>query len=269
MDIRLNQTFKDHRKRKRLCAELGPAAVLALVDLWLSVAENRPDGNLAGMDDTDIELEANWQGQNGRLIESLRRLKFLDGETGTYRIHNWAINQPWIVGFEKRSEHGKKAIAVRYANRQNTRSIPGVKKLATPLPSSPFPSIPNTIQSTPYPASGEPAKVEKKVKPPTRRELHHEAVKAAVIPASLNTPEFIEAWNRWNKQREDTKKWQTSGSVELQLKKCEEWGTARAIASLNNSIANTYQGLFEPSQSTGQQPPLPTVRKYRDESRLI
>lgn len=164
MDIRLNQTFKDHRKRKRLCAELGPAAVLALVDLWLSVAENRPDGNLAGMDDTDIELLSNWVGMPGRLIESLKRLKFIDGETGSFKIHNWEKNQPWIVGFSKRSEHGKKAIKVRWENRENTRSIPGVTKSDTPLLSSPLLPI-NTEKNTSLVLSAEvPANQTKKEK---------------------------------------------------------------------------------------------------------
>jgi hypothetical protein len=129
VDIRLNRNFRDNRKRKRLNAELGPAAVLALVDLWIWTAENRPDGNLAGMEAADIEAECNWTGEPGKLVETLCRLKLLDATSTGFAVHQWAEHQPWVSGFPQRQEAAQKALAARWHKTPKPPTNPGPERI--------------------------------------------------------------------------------------------------------------------------------------------
>ncbi len=72
---------------------------------------------------------------------------------------------------------------------------------------------------------------------------------------------FKSAWLAWEKHRKENRKKLTPTTRERQLAKCGEWGEARAIAAINHSIDNGYQGLFEPSKPVIQQQSLVTARK--------
>src|SRR5690606_2951978 len=78
-----------------------------LVCLFLWAAGNRPDGNLAGMTDEDIELAVDWTGVAGAFVSALAEVAFLDGEEGRRRIHDWDEHNPWASGAETRSEKGR------------------------------------------------------------------------------------------------------------------------------------------------------------------
>lgn len=67
------------------------------------------------------------------------------------------------------------------------------------------------------------------------------------IPLLLNTPEFKEAWELWQQHRKEIRHSLTPSTIRLQLKKLEKMGASKAIASINQSVENGYQGLFEPS----------------------
>lgn len=62
-DIRLSVGFWQHPKTRKLIKRLGLEAIRSLQILWLWAAQNRPDGVLSGMDWEDIELAADWQGE--------------------------------------------------------------------------------------------------------------------------------------------------------------------------------------------------------------
>lgn len=76
------------------------------------------------------------------------------------------------------------------------------------------------------------------------------------IPESLKQPEFIAAWHDWLQHRKEIRKRMTPKATEGQLKTLEAIGTRRAVAAIHNSIANGYQGIFEPktAATTANQP---------------
>lgn len=107
-DIRLSLDFKSHRKRKKLQYKLGCEGVLCLIDFWLTVAEQRPSGVLAGYDESDIEIDANWTGKPGLFVSTLLDIGFLEKEEeGEYRIHNWQEKQEWVCETETRSDKAR------------------------------------------------------------------------------------------------------------------------------------------------------------------
>lgn len=90
--------------------------------------------------------------------------------------------------------------------------------------------------------------------PPNRvRPNHQRTVKvknkeAFPIPPSLQTPAFERAWADWQEDRHAKRKPLTARAAELQFEKLEVWGPAKAVQAIHNSIANGWQGLFEPKE---------------------
>ena len=120
-DARIRVDLPAHPKTKKLIRRVGEGGAWRLICLFLWAASSRPDGNLSGMTREDIELAADWQGDEGAFVAALLEVGFLDGEDGCYRIHDWQEHNPWAAGAEARSEkarwlalckhHGKKKAA--------------------------------------------------------------------------------------------------------------------------------------------------------------
>ncbi len=70
--------------------------------------------------------------------------------------------------------------------------------------------------------------------------------KGAAPPDPLNTPEFIAAWSAWTGYRHEAKhRTLKPASVAAQWRRLARMGHDRAIAAIEHSIANAYQGVFE------------------------
>ena len=124
-DIRLLISFKNHRKRKRLRMILGPDSTDYLIDLWLTVAEQRPDGVLTDWDEFDIAVAAGWQKEPRELVDALLETKWINKPNGCYKIHDWDEHQGWACGAKKRSDVAKKAAEARWEKRYNGKPKDG------------------------------------------------------------------------------------------------------------------------------------------------
>ena len=115
-DIRLAISFRGHRKRKRLRLLLGPGSTDYLIDLWIATAMNHPNGILEGMDETDIALEAGWEGEDAqKLVFALLECGFLEkNESGTYLLHDWEDHQGYVIHSEQRKTQARNAAAARW-----------------------------------------------------------------------------------------------------------------------------------------------------------
>ena len=116
-DIRLSVGLPTHPKTKKLRKLLGNDAAWALVCLFTFSAQNKPDGDLSGMDVEDIEIAVDWEGEEGAFVAALVKVGFLDGEEGSYRIHDWAEHNGWVYGSEHRSDKSKFAVLCRHHGR--------------------------------------------------------------------------------------------------------------------------------------------------------
>ena len=124
-DARISTALPSHPKTKKLVRLLGAEAGWSLVVLILWAAANRSDGDLTGMDDEDIELAADWDGEAGAFIAALRRIRFVDGAEGESRVHDWTEHQPWASGAEARSLKGKwNAIKKHHGEAEADRQVP-------------------------------------------------------------------------------------------------------------------------------------------------
>lgn len=134
-DARISTGLPGHPKTKKLLRRLGPAGPWALVCLFLWTAANRSDGNLSGMSDEDIELAADWQGDDGQLVQALASVGFLEGDTGAFVVHDWAEHNPWAAGASERSEASKwAALCKRYGRAGAAERMPDYAARMRPAP---------------------------------------------------------------------------------------------------------------------------------------
>jgi hypothetical protein len=89
------------------------------------------------------------------------------------------------------------------------------------------------------------------------------------IPDSLRSPDFLKAWEDWKVHRREKKRPLTALSREKQLKALGVWGVGRSVAAIEHSIANGYQGIFEPGRSNGQHQSSAFERKQAEARRLL
>jgi hypothetical protein len=116
-DCRLSTALPSHPKTLKLERRLGDAGCWALTKLFLWAAGNKSDGDLGGMSDEEIELSVRWGGESGAFVRALVEVRFLDGATGSYAIHDWDEHNPWAAARGLRIEAARKAAAVRWQTR--------------------------------------------------------------------------------------------------------------------------------------------------------
>lgn len=93
-NIRLSLDFFNHPKTLKLERRLGAKAVTSLLTLWCWAKVYRPDGDLSGLDDEDIEWAAKWnKTKKGELIPVLLDLRWLDKTESGYVMHEWQGHQ--------------------------------------------------------------------------------------------------------------------------------------------------------------------------------
>lgn len=126
-DFRMYTSWRRHRKYRRLRRELGGDGVLAIEALWAYAADMRPDGDLSGMSADDLADEAGWPGDPARLMAVLTssEVRLVDGEPGSWRIHDWAEHQPYVVNHGKRVTKARRAAEARWADYQNPNESNG------------------------------------------------------------------------------------------------------------------------------------------------
>lgn len=102
-DIRVTLGFPRHPKTLQLQRALGAEGPYRMLCLWLWVAENRPDGDLAGLEDHDLEEAIGWRGHSGRFLECARTCGFVDGVSGVSKVHDWTAHNAWASDSHNRT----------------------------------------------------------------------------------------------------------------------------------------------------------------------
>jgi hypothetical protein len=153
-DVRISVALPRHPKTVKLERRLGAPGFRSLVCLFLWVGENRPEGSLLGMTGEDVEIAADWKGEAGQLVSTLVGVRFLDGQDGDYRIHDWIEHNPWAAGRPARVAAAKVGANARWG-KPRTGSEPDAQRMRetcepheTAMPhSTPLHTPPNTTKS--------------------------------------------------------------------------------------------------------------------------
>jgi len=85
-----------------------------------------------------------------------------------------------------------------------------------------------------------------------KNKKEHKKEQGVSFPEKLRTPEFSEAWQSWIQFRREIKKKLPPSTIAKQLTKLDAWGSSKAVRSIELSIENGWQGLFNPDQRSGK-----------------
>lgn len=84
---------------------------------------------------------------------------------------------------------------------------------------------------------------------PSKPRSKTQAAQPIEWPAELDRPDFRAAWEQWREHRRQIKKPLTALAESKALQELATKGLDRALAAINHSIANGWQGIFEPKSS--------------------
>lgn len=147
---------------------------------------------------------------------------------------------------------GRTRTTRRRVTLETPASMTGVIGRETPASNDKTPASNDT--KTPVKDTGQ---TNHKNKPP-------EQTKAQPIPSALDTPEFRRAFEDFRTHRRESKKKLTPTAERSQLKRLEKIGVDRAIAAIEHSIAQGWQGIFE-SNERGNRPEVKNASRQYDE----
>lgn len=239
-DIRLSTEFLDHPKVVKLMRRLELKGLFALLRFWMWVAENRPDGDLAHMDAEDIEIAAKWDGESGALVAAMRAVRLLDGDEGSYAVHDWQEHQPWVAKRDDRREQARNAAVARWG-------APGIARGKQPTPTSNADRMLAAMLS----ACDEHAGSTQSAMPPTQPNPTHTQTNEKPKPparASLALPDWLpaEQWGGFIEMRKRIKAPLTDRAVTLAIGELEKLrANGQDVgAVLDQSVANGWKGLF-------------------------
>lgn len=184
-DIRVSTSFKGHRKRKRLKRLLGPESDSFLIDLWLTVSQDCPDGHMVGWDEIDVADACGFNDDPKKLVDALLECNWIEKDMhGEYAVHDWCIHQAWACKAGERSDIARKAAEARWKNKyaKDAKGMPAAcgedaqcnaPILSSPILSSPILPLPNKKEEkqSPPPAEDIPKKATKRFIPPTMEEV--------------------------------------------------------------------------------------------------
>lgn len=159
--IEVHQALVTHRKLKALARSLRVRRAVALghlVCLWCWALDNAPDGDLAGIDERDIQEAADWPKKPGTFLEALVATGFLDDKGGQLIIHDWDDYAGRLIANRAaNADRMRRKRAAEEADRGNARA-PHVTRTSAPHVQG-LPTVPNqpTQPTQPTSTSTQPA----------------------------------------------------------------------------------------------------------------
>jgi hypothetical protein len=121
-DFRVAVSLPTHPKSIKLMRRCGDRAFYCLIRFWAYVAQNRPAGDLSGLDADDIEIAAGWTGQCSELYQALLELRFIEKTESGLMVHDWDDHNGYASHAEDRAEKARKAAEKRWNARNKDKT---------------------------------------------------------------------------------------------------------------------------------------------------
>lgn len=279
------------RKLMRRLKESQRGVVGLLELLWCNTAKQCPQGDIGRFPDDDIAELVDWDGDPGELVEALVSCGWLE-KSAEHRliIHDWHDHAPGYI----HAALGRKGLDfVTRVVKEPPSPEPSGDQSPEPSPdrsgessaehspcARPFSSLVNSCpvnesNKPPYPPSpdgkGEDllgsidANASRNQNPkPDRPKRDPKFDPIAATASEPWSPDLRSAWASWAAHRREKRSPLTPTMTKGLVDKFTEWGDKRSVAAIRHSIANGWQGLFEPEpgQAKPSEPP-PPPRKTR------
>jgi len=116
--LNLDLDWFGHRKAIRLVGLLGAGADLYPIKLWAYVGKHHAEtGRLDGYTEQEIESICGWQGEAGKLAQTLvlPQINLLEAHENYFQIHDWFEHCGHLAAFKKRAKTAAKKRWAKYA----------------------------------------------------------------------------------------------------------------------------------------------------------
>lgn len=108
--LNVDINYFDHPKTRRLVGLLGRGADVLPIKLWSYCGKYRPEsGRLTDHSAQEIESIVGWWGNQGRLMEVLLQLGFVERDGEGFKVHDWLETQGHLAMFKERAKKGAAA----------------------------------------------------------------------------------------------------------------------------------------------------------------
>jgi hypothetical protein len=233
----------EHPKFKMLKMSLGVPDYIAvgiLESLWMIAAKWKEHGGIGEWTDAMIASAIGYDGDASKLVKALVDCGWLDRhETYRLMIHDWFDHCPYYMHdrLAKREQRRKKRDSVPGQSEDSPRTVADNEGTVS---GQSDPILTNPILSNPIPKT-----------------------KGAEIPDALATDAFRKAWAEWQTHRAEIRKKLTPSSARKQLVMLEPLGAERAVAVIETSIRNGWQGLFPDKVETPRAEPQEAGERFK------
>lgn len=238
--IESHQTLREHPKTYALADALGvcvPQAVGHLHFIWWWCVDYAPEGRLDPKDPRKIARAGGWMGEATKFVQALTKAGFLDLGADGLVVHDWEQFQYHyhllIDKKDRQREQARERMRKKRAESNGSQNVtrnksersPNVTQCSPPtVPDSTVPTVPDQPKKGPPP-------------PPTPKP-------EVVIPEDLKASEAeVRDWLAFKREKGQTYK---AKGLEALWRRFREIPAARRRAAVDHSMANNYQGLFEP-----------------------
>lgn len=119
--LKLEDSFRDHRKPKRMARLLGVRAAEArglIVALWAWALTQAPDGDLGDLTPDEIEEAMDWQGAEGCAFKAAVEVGLIDTDP-CQKIHEWMDRAGSYREAQRVAKHRKKKEKKRRKTQRN------------------------------------------------------------------------------------------------------------------------------------------------------
>ena len=123
-DFRISVSLPGHPKALKLMRRCGDRAFYCLIRFWAFVAQNRPNGDLTGLDIDDIEIAADWTGDATSMYQAMLDLCLIEKVGDKLLVHDWKDHNGYAAHAIDRSEKAKRAAEARWNKLNDATSMP-------------------------------------------------------------------------------------------------------------------------------------------------
>lgn len=131
--LNLDLDYFTHPKIMKLAKILGSHSVVYPMKLWCYAGKHFPvTGMLEGCSKHDIEEAVGWDGEPGKLVDTLVKISLLDmkkseteSENSSFKIHDWKHHAGHLWAFKKRAKTAAKKRWKDYASSIATSNAKG------------------------------------------------------------------------------------------------------------------------------------------------
>lgn len=113
LDARISCGLPDHHKMIKLERRCGAEGFKSFICLVLWCRRNKPSGILIGLTDEDVEIAARWLGTPGAFIKAMAEVRFFDGSSQNFTMHDWEEHNWYSSQEDHRTLQATRAVMVR------------------------------------------------------------------------------------------------------------------------------------------------------------